>query len=154
MELENNTISGGGKVGRNDKQAILHCLTANLLSRPCSRSVFSWYKAEAAPPLRPVRLWPEHFSACRPVSRAGPILHVLSVLKEWRLFLVLVLGVPSKIHTSRCLFLYSHKIHQSALPDGQKNKVNFFFRASRGLSAAAQPLGFTAFTVPLPPLSL
>ena len=62
--------------------------------------------AEAAPPVRLVRLWPDHFSS-RPDIRCSVVTHNLYTYMQtwqWHLFLVLVVGLPLKLHSSQGLF--------------------------------------------------
>ena len=115
----------------------------------------------AAPPVRLVRLWPDHFSS-RPITQT----------RQWHLFLVLVLGLPLILHTSQGLFLPKtavRMLRERFLT--AKNTCEFFFPRFARTDRRFVPLqtqrappgtafggrydcgGRTTLSMPLPPLN-
>ena len=101
--------------------------------------------AEAAPPVRLVRLWPDHFSS-RPDYNitCSVVTHNLLIMqtRQWHLFLVLVVGLPLKLQWTTAAKVFSFPkrpfwYYESA-SSSLKIHAKIFFRASSGQIGASR----------------
>ena len=107
---------------------------------------------EAAPPVRLVRLWPDHFS-----SRPDYNITCSVVTHNLLMFLVLVVGLPLKLHSSQGLFFPKTAILmlRERFLIAENTCENFFpaLHADRSaLCTSALQVGRTTSSMPLPPL--